>query len=317
MLPHSGWNRGASGAAALPGFPTYRRGKAALGTNYWWKLTPIDSKLFTLPRFCFNLILLRYDRVELLLPLRPATPREGDHRDYGAMEVAITYTDDYVGQGWGRNLKEIGKARAERVKAWPVVILGVMYVVHGLPLPCTGRSAAIYIYHGARALAQVGRGAAGPARHTPPPSCAQCQPKGWAPDLQQFAPYFPPRSSSVPCLTPSPPLYRIVSRYLFGLFCGLTPPPWFKLLSWFFSFCSRRPAPGAGKDPAIFLSLLPSPPFISVALLRVMSRWTQLFAPAPTGRRVGGRASCSWYLRVKRLKVKQGSSWSGRRVASG
>lgn len=44
-------------------------------------------------------ILLRYDRLELSLPLRPANPRKDDHRDYGAMEVAITYTDDYVGQG--------------------------------------------------------------------------------------------------------------------------------------------------------------------------------------------------------------------------
>ncbi len=45
------------------------------------------------------LLFVRHDRVELSLPLRPANPHNGDPRDYGAMEVAITYTDDYVGQG--------------------------------------------------------------------------------------------------------------------------------------------------------------------------------------------------------------------------
>lgn len=38
-------------------------------------------------------------RVEVWLPLQPANPRQDDTRDYGAMQVSILYTDDYVAQG--------------------------------------------------------------------------------------------------------------------------------------------------------------------------------------------------------------------------
>lgn len=37
--------------------------------------------------------------MEVWLPLQPANPRQGDSRDFGAMQVAIMYTDDCVAQG--------------------------------------------------------------------------------------------------------------------------------------------------------------------------------------------------------------------------
>eukprot|EP00752_Nemacystus_decipiens_P001904 g1834.t1 len=39
-------------------------------------------------------------RMEFWLPLQPANPRQSDSRDYGSMQVAIMYTDDYVAQGY-------------------------------------------------------------------------------------------------------------------------------------------------------------------------------------------------------------------------
>lgn len=38
-------------------------------------------------------------RMEVWLPLQPANPLQGDVRDYGAMQLAITYTHDYVAEG--------------------------------------------------------------------------------------------------------------------------------------------------------------------------------------------------------------------------
>ncbi|CAM9827562.1 unnamed protein product [Pylaiella littoralis] len=39
-------------------------------------------------------------RVKLWLALRPANPHQGDDRDYGTIQVDVTYSEDYVAQGY-------------------------------------------------------------------------------------------------------------------------------------------------------------------------------------------------------------------------